>query len=78
MGKGINIYTWLVTVLVTIGGLAWGVYGITAFMGEPFLLVNWIFRFDWLINSVYTLVGLAALTLIPAVLAMIWTSRRKR
>ena len=71
MGKGFNLFAWLITVLVAVGGIAWGVYGVTAFMGEPFLLVDWIFKMDWLINTVYVLVGLSGLSLIPTVLAMV-------
>lgn len=74
--KTLNIFAWLFTILVTVGGIAWGVYGITAFMGEPFLLVDWIFRVDWLINIVYILVGLAGFMLVPSVLAMILGKKR--
>lgn len=68
MAKKMGFLGWTTYVLITIGALAWGVYGVTGFFGEPFLLVNWLFRFDWLINTVYLLVGLLgvyALVLIP-------------
>ena len=51
---------WFAWTLLVVGGLAWGVYGITGFFGETFLLVDWIFRWKWLINTVYSLVGLSA------------------
>ena len=70
MGKGLKIWAWVMTLLATVGLLAWGVYGITGFFGTPFLLVDWIFRIDWLINTVYTIVGIIGLSLIPTVIAM--------
>ncbi len=72
MAKGFNIFAWILTALVSIGGIAWGVYGVTAFMGEPFLLVDWLIRISWIANTIYVLVGLAGLTLVPTVLGMIF------
>jgi len=71
MGKTLNFFTWLFTALVTIGALAWGIYGINGF-----LLVDYLFRFNWLIKTVYVLVGISGLLLVPSVLAMIWKARR--
>ena len=72
-----NVFAWLFTIAVTIGALAWGLYGVTGMTGTPFLLVDWIFRVDWLINTVYVLVGIAGILLIPSVLAMIFGKKRR-
>ena len=76
MAKGFNIFAWILTTLVSIGGIAWGVYGVTAFMGEPFLLVDWLVRISWIANAIYVLVGLAGLALVPTVLVMIFGKKK--
>lgn len=75
MGKG-RWFAWLLTVLAVIGSIAWGVFGVTRFIGDgmPFLLVDAIFRLPWLANVIYIIVGLVGVSLIPTVLSM--TRRR--
>lgn len=73
---GAKIFAWILTTLAVIGSIAWGVYGVTSFMGNPFLLVNWIFRLDWLANVIYIIVGLVGLSLIPSIIAMIKKVRK--
>lgn len=55
-------------ILVLIGGLNWGLVGITNFFGTEFNLVDWIFidliNVEFLANLVYVLVGLAALSML--------------
>lgn len=76
MVKKLNIFGWILTVLATIGALAWGVFGVSRFLGMEFLLVDYVFYFEWLANVIYIIVGLVGLSLIPTVIAMIL--RRKR
>ena len=73
--KKLNIFGWILTVLATIGSIAWGIFGITRFMGKDFLLVDFLFHWQWLANVVYIIVGLVGLSLIPTVIAMIWKKR---
>lgn len=54
-----SVLEWIVLVLVTIGGINWGLYGLFNFN-----LVEVIFRVGWLITTVYALVGLAGLYMI--------------
>ena len=53
-----SVLEWIVLVLVTIGGINWGL-GLF-----DFNLVTAIFRVDWLITTIYALVGLAGLYMI--------------
>jgi len=47
--------------LLIIGGLVWGILGITGFFDKPFNLVSFIFRIPILENIIYLLVGLSAI-----------------
>jgi uncharacterized membrane protein YuzA (DUF378 family) len=48
-------------VMLLVGGIAWGVYGVTGFFGESFNLVNAVsFGSSIVENSIYTLVGVSA------------------
>jgi uncharacterized membrane protein YuzA (DUF378 family) len=77
MAKKTNILAWIITILVTVGALAWGVYGITGFFPSGrFLLVDFLVSWSWLANVIYILVGLAGILLIPTVLAMIFGKKR--
>ena len=53
----------ILLLLVIIGGLNWGIYGIWAFDA-----VGWLFggSLGWLARAVFILVGLAAIALIPS------------
>jgi uncharacterized membrane protein YuzA (DUF378 family) len=54
---------WLIYVLVSIGSLAWGIYGVTRFIGSGtgFMLVDFLAHWSWLANVIYVIVGLAGL-----------------
>jgi len=53
-----NVFDWISYWLLVVSGLAWGVYGITAYFGEaPTLLVNLIVQKSWIANSVYVIIG---------------------
>jgi len=54
-----SVLEWIVFVLVTIGAINWGLYGLF-----DFNLVTTIFRVGWLITTVYALVGLSGLYMI--------------
>lgn len=57
MKKG--VIDWIALVLVIIGGLNWGLIGLG---GDSWNVVELIFgSVDWLLRTVYILVGLAAL-----------------
>jgi uncharacterized protein len=61
MAKKMKWFDWIAFILVVVGGLAWGIYGVTSFFGNGFLLINWIVKLPWIANIVYTLVGLMGL-----------------
>lgn len=56
----------IMLVLVIIGGLNWGVYGIWGLNAVGWLLGG---SLGWLARTVFIVVGLAALVLIPALFA---------
>lgn len=57
--KKMTVLEWIAYWLLVIGGVSWGVLGISRFMGSSFELVQAIFRVSWLTNTVYILVGVA-------------------
>jgi len=76
MAKKLNIFAWLITLLVTVGAINWGILGVSSLIGSPFNLVNTItFGVETLENIIYILVGIAGLALVPTVLAMIFGKR---
>jgi uncharacterized membrane protein YuzA (DUF378 family) len=60
MAKEKSVIDWIAIVLVIIGAVNWGVIAINA----GWNLVPLIFRVDWLITTVYALVGLSGLWMI--------------
>jgi uncharacterized membrane protein YuzA (DUF378 family) len=62
----LNAWDWIAIVLVIIGGLNWGLFGIWGFD-----LVAWIFS-NWMVGAkiVYDLVGLAAIYMIFTAIKM--------
>ena len=66
-----SLFQKILLLLVIIGGLNWGIYGIWAFDA-----VGWLFggSLGWLARAVFILVGLAAIGLIPS---LFLSDRRK-
>ncbi|WP_294496635.1 DUF378 domain-containing protein [uncultured Gemmiger sp.] len=66
-----SLFRKILLLLVIIGGLNWGIYGIWAFNA-----VGWLFggSLGWLARAVFILVGLAAIGLIPS---LFLSDRRK-
>lgn len=50
---------WAAYILLVVGGVNWGIYGISRFAGKAFDLVSWLP--SWLANTVFALVGIAGL-----------------
>ena len=62
------LLSFLPLILLWIGGIAWGIYGVTGVMGDPVNIVQTItLGSELLENLVYILVGISALLLIPIV-----------
>lgn len=57
-----SLFQKILLLLVIIGGLNWGIYGIWAFDAVGWLLGG---SLGWLARAVFILVGLAAIALIP-------------
>lgn len=72
MGRKLNIFAWLLTVIATIALLNWGT--VTLF---NFDIVTWIsFGQVWLDKTIKVIAGITGLLLIPTVIAMIHRKRR--
>ncbi len=58
-----SLFRKILLLLVIVGGLNWGIYGIWAFDA-----VGWLFggSLGWLARAVFIVVGLAAIALIPS------------
>lgn len=56
-----NIIHWIAVLLVVIGGINWGVIGVTGRVGDGLNLVTFLLGTGILTNIVYILVGIAAL-----------------
>lgn len=58
-----SVFGKIMLLLVIIGGLNWGIYGIWSFNA-----VGWLFggSLGWLARTVFIIVGVAAICLIPA------------
>lgn len=60
--KGMSWLDWTAYILITIGAINWGIYGISRLIGKPFDLVNYLFKFNSVIGYfVFIIVGLAGL-----------------
>jgi uncharacterized membrane protein YuzA (DUF378 family) len=74
--KGFKVFAWVITSLVAVGAINWGIKGGAALAGKEFDLVTWAFQWmPMLGNIVFLLVGFAGLAIIPTVLAMILKKR---
>jgi len=66
-------FDWLSISLILIGGLAWGVFAVSRFIGHPFLLVDYLtFGWHWLANIVYLIVGVASIFSIYSLIKLIF------
>jgi len=56
-------YDWIGYSLLSIGGINWGIYGVSRMLNKPFDLVTWLGEATWmpLSNIVFLIVGLAGL-----------------
>ena len=61
-----SLFRKILLLLVIIGGLNWGIYGIWAFDAVGWLLGG---SLGWLARAVFIVVGLAAIALIPLLFA---------
>lgn len=70
MAKRMRWYDWLAYVILVIGAINWGIYGVSRFFNKSFDLIAWIFgngSASGLINVptigyvIYVLVGLSGL-----------------
>ena len=58
-----NIFYKICVILIIIGGINWGIYGIWGFNAVGWLLGG---SMSWLSRTVFTVVGIAALCAIPS------------
>ena len=65
----------LLLLLVIVGGINWGIYGIWGFD-----LVGWVLggSLGWLARTVFVIVGIAALALIPALFSSTQEEQHRR
>lgn len=61
-----SVFGKILLVLLIVGGLNWGIYGIWGLNAVGWLLGG---SLGWLARTVFIVVGVAALTLIPALFA---------
>ena len=57
-----SVMEWIAYWLLVIGGVNWGIYGVSRLLKNPFDLVTAIFGFaPWLGNVVFVLVGVSGI-----------------
>lgn len=43
MAKKMKWYDWIAYIILVIGGINWGIYGVSRFLNKTFDLISWIF-----------------------------------